>query len=70
MASRAVVAAPAHAVLMISREISGAPASRRTPRLTPHSDHSEDSLGYVVGATGGAFLGILVGATIGAMHPR
>ena len=38
--------------------------------LTPHSDHSEDALGYIVGATGGAFVGLVVGAAIGAQHPR
>lgn len=38
--------------------------------LTPHSDHSEDTLGYIVGAAGGAFVGLLVGATIGVWHPR
>ena len=38
--------------------------------LTPHSDHSEDALGYIVGAAGGAFVGLLVGATVGAWHPR
>ena len=38
--------------------------------VTPHSDHSEDTLGYIVGAAGGAFVGLVVGATIGARHPR
>ena len=38
--------------------------------LTPHSDHSEDAIGYFLGAAGGAFVGLIIGAAIGAAHPR
>jgi hypothetical protein len=37
--------------------------------LTPHSDHSEDAMGFVVGAAGGALVGLIVGAVIG-VAPR
>ena len=33
---------------------------------TPHSDHSEDAVGPVIGA----FFGLFIGAAIGAGHPR
>ena len=48
----------------------GAVAGLVVMALTPHSDHSEDAIGYIVGAAGGAFVGLLVGAAIGATRPR
>jgi hypothetical protein len=48
----------------------GAAAGLIVIAATPHSDHSEDAMGYIVGAAGGAFVGLIVGGIIGAVRAR